>query len=180
MTTIETPITGTYEIDPVHSTIGFSVLHQGAARYRNRFTSVEGKLVEDDGRLSLDGSVPVESIDIHSPQGFREHVLASDFLEAAVHPRMTFASDDVALADGRATVTGVLTIKGHPLPITALGTYDGPYDNGSGTGLALALHARIDRRDAGIDWQMSLPGGRLAVAWDVDLEIDLSVRSVKA
>ena len=53
-----TPMIGTYNADPVHSTLGFSVPYQGVSVFRGTLTEVDAKLV--DGRL--EGTAPVESI----------------------------------------------------------------------------------------------------------------------
>ena len=39
--------------------------------------------------------------------------------------------------------------------------------------MGLELHTSFDRRDFGFAWQMELPGGGIAVGWDVGVDIDL-------
>src|SRR4051794_4443621 len=120
MTTITTPLSGTYTADPVHSSFGFSVRYQGVSLFRGTLGDVSATLA--DGRL--EGTAQVESISIRTPEQFRAHVLSGEFFDADNHPTVTFTSTDVDLAeDGTAKVAGELTIKGITRPVEATGTW---------------------------------------------------------
>jgi polyisoprenoid-binding protein YceI len=167
------PFTGAYVADPVHSTFGFAVVYNGASKFRGTLSDVEASF---DG-TSLAGSAAVESISIVEPEQFRAHLLSEDFFHTTEHPRISFASSDVALGeDGSATVVGDLTIRGVTKSITATGTYSAPTEGLGGIVRGgLDLETTFDRRDFGLTWQAELPGGGDAVAWEVTLEIQLFV-----
>ena len=104
----------------------------------------------------------------------RASVLGPEFFDAEHHPEVSFRSTAVRLGDdGRAEVEGELTIRGVTRPVTASGHYTSPREGSFGEIAGLQLHTSFDRREFGFEWQMELPGGGVAVSWDVQLDIDL-------
>lgn len=162
---------GAYQLDPVHSSLGFAVKHNGISMFRGQFEQVDAAL--EDGVLT--GTAQVDSVKTVIPQ-LREHLLSPDFFNATETPTITFRSTNMRLGeDGSAEVDGELTIRGVTQPVTAKGTY------GSATGLngsqvvGFDLEATVDRRDYGLNWQAPLPSGGDAVAWDVTLQVHLEL-----
>jgi polyisoprenoid-binding protein YceI len=162
---------GTYQLDPVHSSLGFAVKHNGISTFRGQFEQVDASL--EDGVLT--GTAQVDSVKTVIPQ-LREHLLSPDFFNATETPTITFRSTEMRLGeDGSAEVDGKLTMRGVTQPVTAKGTY------GSATGLngsqvvGFDLEATVDRRDYGLNWQAPLPSGGDAVAWDVTLQVHLEL-----
>src|SRR4051795_5191720 len=120
MAATATPLSGTYTVDPVHSSFGFAVKYQGVSVFRGTLGEVDATLAA--GRL--EGTAKVESISITTPEQFRAHVLSPEFFDAAAHPEITFASNALDLReDGTASVAGELTIKGITRPVQATGTW---------------------------------------------------------
>jgi polyisoprenoid-binding protein YceI len=162
---------GTYRLDPVHSSFGFAVRHNGISTFRGQFEQVDASL--EDG--VLEGTAQVESVKTPIAP-LKDHLLSADFFNAAEAPTITFTSRDVRLGeDGSAEVDGELTMRGVTRPVTATGGY------GTATGLngsevvGFDLAATVDRRDYGINWQAPLPSGGEALAWDVTLEVHLEL-----
>jgi len=171
------PFTGTFEIDRPHSSVQFAVSHI-VSTFRASFDGIEGTLVVDGGEATLVATAHAESVSIVDPPEFREHIVNGDeFFAAHEHPRLTFRSTSIDLrADGGATVTGELTIRGISRPVTAHGTYRAPVRDPFGTEkAALELRTTVDRRDWDLDWQLPLPDGGDAVGWDVDLSAELEL-----
>jgi polyisoprenoid-binding protein YceI len=168
-----TPTIGTYNVDPVHSSLGFSISYQGVSVFRGTLTEVDAKLV--DGRL--EGTAPVESISITTPEAFRAHVLSPEFFDAGAHPDVKFVSTSLDVAeDGHARVSGDLTIRGVTRPVHATGRWTAPTTDAFGNARAnLALEAVIDRTDWGMTWNAPLPSGGNALGTDVTLTISLSL-----
>ena len=176
METTARPFTGTYEIDPVHSTVQFAVSHI-VSTFRASF-DVQGRLVVGGNGTTLDATAQVESVSIGEPPEFRQHVVhGDDFFQAATHPEIVFRSTDIALIDdGEAVVTGELTIKNVTQTITAVGSYREPTRDPFGSErAALRLQTTIDRRDWGLSWQVPLPQGGDALGWDVQLTAELEL-----
>lgn len=173
MSTATTAFTGTYTVDPVHSSFGFAVRYQGVSVFKGTLSEVDAKLV--DGKL--EGAAQVESISIKTPAQFRAHVLSAEFFDAENHPRVTYDSDTVELReDGTASVAGELTIKGITKPVTATGTWAAPAADAFGnTRGHLNLEAQIDRTQYEMNWNAPLPSGGKALANVVTLIVELSL-----
>lgn len=170
-------LAGTYDADTIHSVFGFSVLHNGISTFRGTLADVTASLHASDDGLALEGAAKAESISIREPAEFRAHVLSEEFFDAANHPEVTFRSNSVDLSeDGRARVEGELAIAGTARELTAGGTYTAPIVGPDGNErVAFELETTFDRRDFGFDWEMELPGGGQALAWDVTLNIHLEL-----
>jgi polyisoprenoid-binding protein YceI len=172
--------TGTWSIDPVHSSIGFGVKHFGVSTFRGSFTGAAGSLVsEDDAIRSIDGVVRVENLVTEEPQ-LTGHLHSEDFFDGANHPELTFKSTSVEPAeDGKLRVLGDLTIRGVTRPIELEaeleGVGDDPYGN---TRLGISATGAVDRGDWGITWNAPpLANGALAVGERV--AITVHVEAVK-
>jgi len=170
-TTIQQVPAGTYAVDPIHSSFGFAVKHNGISLFRGQFEQVDARL--QDGVLT--GTAQVESVKTAIPD-LKGHLLAPDFFNASETPTVEFRSDEIRVADdGSVELDGELTIRGVTRPVLARGSF------ASGVGLSGAevvgfdLEARIDRREYGLNWQAPLPNGRDALAWDVRLEVHLEL-----
>ena len=86
---------GTWAIDPVHSSINFSVRHLMVGKIHGRFDQFGGAItVAEDGTPSVTANVDVNSIDTGNEQ--REaHIKAPDFFDVAQFPTATFVSTAV-------------------------------------------------------------------------------------
>jgi polyisoprenoid-binding protein YceI len=170
-TTAQQAPTGTYSLDPLHSTFGFVITHNGVSKFRGQFEQVDAKLA--DGELL--GTAQVESVKTPIPP-LKDHLLSPEFFNAAEAPTITFRSTDVAVAqDGSVEATGELTIRGVTNPVTATGTLATGQNMSGADVVGLDLEATIDRRDYGLDWQAQLPRGGEVLGWDVTLQAHLEL-----
>jgi polyisoprenoid-binding protein YceI len=173
-TTATLPFTGTFAADQAHSTFQFEIRHMGVSMFRATFDDVDVRVVADDNRAELEGTVRTESISIKDPPEFREHVVyGADFFDAHNHPEISFRSLDVNFGDdGTLTGRGELTVKGITKAVSAVGTYQAPVEDPYGAQrAALELTATVDRRDWGMDWQAPLPKGGDVLGYDVSLTV---------
>jgi polyisoprenoid-binding protein YceI len=164
---------GTYTSDPVHSTTGFAVKHM-LATFRGSFAAFDAQLtVDEDGRVKLVGSVPVDSV-VVKDENLVAHLQSPEFFDAEQYPRITFDSADFAIDGDQVTVTGDLTLKGHTERVTATGTIAGPVEDPFGnTKVSLQLETVVDRTKFGLNWNAPLPKGGFMLANDVTLTVDL-------
>jgi len=166
--------TGTWSVDPVHSSASFEVEHNGFSLFRTSFRELDAKLTSAD-ELKLEGTVPVESIDVTQPD-FRAHLLSPEFFDSARYPNIEFSSDDLTVADGEVTLRGELTLAGKSKPVEATGAFRGPLtDPMGGERVALSLKATVDRHEYGIGWNMDLPNGKKVLGDDVTLLVELEL-----
>ena len=158
---------GTWQPDPVHSSVGFAVKYLGVATFSGELKGFEASLV--DGELA--GKAQVASIEVKD-ENLYAHLQAPEFFDAERFPELTFSGRDAG--DGR--FEGELTIKGVTKPVALEGVVTGPVTDPYGNErYGLALTAVIDRTDFGLDWNAPLPGGGFALANDVTLKAELSL-----
>lgn len=163
-------------VDRDHSSLQFAVEHMKLSSFRASFEDVHGRVAANADGVSIEGSAPVQSISIKSPPELREQVIRNFFL-GDDHPEVIFRSTEVELVDDdTAKVTGELTMRGVSRTIRAHGSYRRPIEDPyGGQRAALELRTTIDRRDWGMDWQMSLPNGGNAVGWEVEVSANLEL-----
>ena len=177
--TPDTIQTGTYNIDPSHSNVGFAVRHMGIATVRGSFKKFEGTVEAADDALTLSGTVEVATIDT-GDENRDGHLQSPEFFDAAQFPQITFTSTGTEQAgEGQVKLTGDITIKGTTKPIELVGEIgengEDPWGNQR---VGFEVEGKIDRREFGLDWNQVLPNGNLLVANEVKLVI--SVSAIKA
>ena len=74
-----------YSVDRVHSSVGFSVVHNGSPPSAAA-SRVRGTLTGGDAPR-LEGSVDVASIEVDEEQ-LKGHLLSPEFFDAERHPRL--------------------------------------------------------------------------------------------
>lgn len=167
--------TGTWTVDPVHSSIAFAIVHNGVSTFRSGFGSYEAKLTGGEA-ARLEGAVDVGSIEISEEQ-LRGHLLSPDFFDAERHPRLRFRSTGLDVAeDGAATVRGELEIKGARHEVEASGRFAQLGADLAGSArVGLSLAATVDRRSFGLDWNAELPSGGEVLDYEVGIVVDLEL-----
>src|SRR4051812_9622287 len=118
MSTTETsaPAT-TWQLDPVHSSVGFEVAYL-AGTFRGSFRDVAATLEVGDGQGTLHGAAEVASIDVKD-ENLAGHLQSPEFFDAEQHPQLRFRADDVQLDGDHAELAGDITIKGVTRPLVA-------------------------------------------------------------
>ena len=157
--------TGRWASDPTHSSVEFSVLHNGLTPFRGGFQDFEASIV--DGRLT--GVAKVESVTTED-DNLTGHLLSPDFFDAERNPELRFESNEIESTDGEITVDGELTLKGVTKPVELRGRVAGPVQDAYGnTRLGLELETTVDRTEFGINWNADLPNGQPLLANEVKL-----------
>jgi polyisoprenoid-binding protein YceI len=160
--------TGTWNVDPVHSDIGFSVDYM-AGTFRGSFSKFGAELV--DGRLT--GWADVASVQVKDTS-LEAHLQSPEFFDAERHPRLTFASREVVRSGDDVTIAGEIAIKGHTEPVELRGTIKDPIADPYGNErFGLELSTTVDRTAFGIEWNAPLPTGKPALSNDVTILADL-------
>lgn len=163
---------GTWRVDPVHSTVTFSVKHMVVANFRGGFDAFDVE-VDPSG---LRGTVDVSTISVSEPN-LNGHLLAPDFFDAERHPQLSFRSTVIEVSGGEVTIAGELTLKGTTHPVVITGTVSGPVTHAfdGSERLGLELETVIDRTAYGLNWNAPLPTGGFAVGNDVKLHAELEL-----
>ena len=169
--------TETYMIDPVHSTIGFSVRHLVINYVPGRFKEFQGTIQYDPSdvtKSSVEFTAKVASIDTGvAPRD--NHLRSPDFFDAAKYPDMTFKSTKVERKGKDAYVArGTFTLKGVSKEIAIPFKLYGPVTDPRKTvRLGVEASLTINRQDYGVSWSQKLDNGGLVVANDVNVQLNL-------
>lgn len=166
--------TGTWQADPVHSDIGFSVDYM-AGTFRGTFSKFQSELVSSDDSATLTGVAEVGSIQVKD-ENLEGHLQGPDFLDAERNPELCFRGTDFRRSGSDVTVAGELTIKGQTKPVELTGTIGDVIDDPfGGQRFGLRLETTIDRTEFDVRWNNPLPSGEPALASDVTLTADLQL-----
>lgn len=169
--------TGTWAIDPTHTTIGFSVRHAMVAKVRGRFTEFEGAFVLDGANPAAStANLVIQSASITTENADRDtHVKSAEFLNVEANPTLAFTSTSVKQTDDdEFVVTGDLTINGVTKSVDVefelLGTSKDPW---GGTRIGFEGKTEISRKDFGLVWNVALETGGVLVSDAVKLILDV-------
>ncbi|MGJ4802639.1 YceI family protein [Luteimonas sp. SDU82] len=113
-------VSGTYVIDPTHTTVVAQWSHFGFSNPVANFGQAEGRIVYDADNVSassVEVTLPLAGLNSFVAD-FDAHLRSADFFEADKYPAATFRSTAVESAGGnRLKVTGDLTIKDQTRPV---------------------------------------------------------------
>lgn len=167
----------TYEIDPAHSRIGFSVRHLGISHVRGEFTTLSGTLTYDRADPSTAHiEVTVDPASFHSGQPQRdEHVRSADFLDVAQFPQIKFSSTRIEVDGDEGKVTGELTLHGVTKEITVDIEDVSPEikDFQGNIKFGVTAKTKINRSDFGLTYNAPLETGGFLIGDKVDLTFDV-------
>ena len=173
-----TDLTGTWKLDPAHTTIGFSARHAMVAKVRGRFTEFEGEFTLD-GKSPENSTASVvikaASIDTRNLQR-DEHLKSADFLDVEKFPELRFAATTIKhVRDEEFVLGGDLTVRGVSRPIELelelVGTSTDPW---GGARIGFEGKTEISRKDFGVTWNVALETGGVLVSDKVTINIDVS------
>lgn len=109
----------TYKIDPVHSSVAFSIRHF-VSKVPGKFTRFAGQITVDRGNLeqsSAEATIEIASVDTGN-QKRDDHLRTADFFDAAQFPTMQFKSTSwKKTGENTFDVTGDLTLKDVTKPV---------------------------------------------------------------
>lgn len=166
---------GSWSVDPAHSTIEFRVKHMMIQTVRGRFRDFDGAIVAGD-EPSVSGSIRVASLETMQPDR-DAHLRSADFFDAERYPEIAFQAARMQFNgdDSHFELVGELTIKGVTRPIVLDGELHGAIVDGEGRErVALALRGQLDRADYGLVWNRVLETGGVLVGDTVDLVLDVA------
>jgi polyisoprenoid-binding protein YceI len=168
-------VVGTWDIDPSHSTVGFSVRHMMVSKIRGYFRDFTGEIVtaEDPTRSSVTATTDLSSIDTRQEQR-DAHIRSADFFDVDNHPQMTFRSTGVRPDGADWFVDGELTIKGNTRPVTlALEVNGFGPDAYGGTRAGFSATTEINRNDFGVDIKVPMDGGGVVIGDKISIELEI-------
>ena len=174
-TSIPGYVAGTWDIDPVHSEIGFSARHMMVSKVRGRFTTFSGQIVtaEDPTKSSATAEIDLSSINTGQEQR-DDHIRSADFFEVEKYPTMTYRSTGVRQDGDDYVIDGELTLKGVtksiPLKLELNGFGPDPY---GGTRAGFTATGELNRRDFNVSFSAPMQNGGAVVSDKISLHLEI-------
>ena len=174
-----TSLAGSWDVDPTHSTVEFIARYAMFTLVRGRFAAFSGTVVLDPPHFEATRiDVDIDAASVDSAMAVRDaHLRSEEFLDVGRHPVISFRSQgSTLLAPGRYTVHGELTIRSITQPVRlAVDAFGCAPDVLGNRRLGLRATAKVQRALWGITWNAPVVGGGVALAQEVDLELDVSL-----
>ena len=180
-TTISAPAAGastTWQLDPAHTNVEFSVKHLMLARVKGRFTGVAGTVMLAAEPTASTVEVVIDAASIDTREAKRDaHLRSADFFDVERFPTITFRSSDVRPAGaGDLRIVGDLTIRDVTREVTLEVTDEGRgTDPWGGERAGFSATAVIDRRDFGLTWNQALETGGVLVGNEIRISLEVEL-----
>jgi polyisoprenoid-binding protein YceI len=167
----------TWQLDPAHSSVEFSVKHMMMTTVRGRFKTVQATLKGDRDHpdtASVEATIDAACVD--TGVAVRDtHLRGSDFFDAERVPHITFRStriENPPKQDGdRFRVVGELVIRDTRMEVVLECEYHGRGTDPWGkTRAGFDFRTEIDRREWGLKWNQALETGGVLVGNKVRIE----------
>ncbi len=169
--------TPTWQLDPAHSSVEFSVKHMMMTTVRGRFKDVTATLTGDrdhPDEAGVEATIDVASIDTGVADR-DTHLRSADFFDVERAPQITFRSTRVEnppTKEGDSfRVIGDLVIRDGSMEVVLDCEYHGRGTDPWGkTRAGFSFRTEIDRREWGLKWNQVLETGGVLVANKVKIE----------
>jgi polyisoprenoid-binding protein YceI len=168
----------TWQLDPAHSSVEFSVKHMMMTTVRGRFKNVQATLKGDRDHPEEAGvEVTIDAASVDTGVGDRDaHLRGPDFFDAERFPHITFRSARIEgkppkQEGDRFRVVGELVIRDTHMDVVLDCEYHGRGTDPWGkTRAGFDFRTEIDRREWGLKWNQALETGGVLVANKVRVE----------
>lgn len=162
-----------YKIDPLHTTLTFSIRHLGINNVKGHFDEFEGWVLLDNNEIQDAGGI-IRTKSINTGVKDRDdHLRTAEFFDAAKYPLITFKTRKVEKVDDKTVLVADFTIHGVTRELRLPVKLNGPIKDHTGaTRIGLEAKAQINRKDFGINYNEALETGTALVGEEVFMEIN--------
>lgn len=165
-----------FTVDPVHSSIAFSVKHMVVSTVHGNFRDFSGTINYDPNdvtKSSIEVHIKADSINTGS-ENRDKHLRSPDFLDVEKFPELTFKSTQIEKSGDGYIAKGPLTIHGVSKDVAIPFTVGGTIKDAKGnTKLGTEASLTISRKDFGLTWNRAVEGGGVLVGDDVKIELSV-------
>jgi polyisoprenoid-binding protein YceI len=162
--------------DQAHSNAEFVVTHLTISSVHGTIPIVSSQATVDSHFTpqSIEAKLDATAIDTHNADRDKD-LRESNWFNVAVYPTINFRSTKITpSSDGKFEVLGTLTIHGVSKPVTLDAKFLGSVVDARGrTHAGYTATTTVDRRDFGLDWGKTTPGGQLVVADEVGINLNI-------
>jgi polyisoprenoid-binding protein YceI len=177
MSTFPAELAGTWQIDAVHSTVGFAAKHAMVATTRGRFETYAGGATIDTATPENSSLwVDIDAASVSTGNVQRDgHLRSGDFFNVEAHPQIAFRSTLVKVDGDEIITEGDLTVAGVTHPVEILWEFGGlskdPFGN---TRAGFEGTATLNRKDWGLVWNAALEAGGFLVSDKIKLVLEIA------
>ena len=167
----------TWNIDPAHTMVEFSVRHMMISNVKGVFQKTSGTIAvngTDPSSVQIDATIDATSIDTRVEKR-DNHLKSPAFLDVARYPTITFKSTKVE-ADGtdKWKVTGDLTLHGVTKPVVLEVQNTQPIKDPFGkTRAGASATTTINRKDFGVSFNQPMEAGGVLIGDEVAITIEV-------
>jgi len=166
-----------YDIDPSHSTVGFTVKHLGISTVPGKFAKFKGTVTLEKHKptaAKVEAVIEADSIDT-GIVGRDTHLKSPDFFDVTKFPEIRFVSTKISPAkNDKFVMEGELTMHGVTKPVKLDAVFGGEAkDPWGGYRAACSATGVIDRKDFGLAWNKVMETGGLLVGEKVQIAIEV-------
>lgn len=168
---------GTWNIDPVHSSVEFIARHLVVSKVRGSFSSFTAttEIADDITNSKIDAEIDVSSISTGTDDR-DAHLKSADFFDIEKYPKITFASTSIVPSGDHYAVNGDLTIHGVTRNITLQLEFNGvtkdPWGNVKS---GYSASGELSRKDFAMEWNAPLEGTGVLVSDKIQLELEIQL-----
>ena len=167
-------VAGTWDIDPVHTDISFTVRHMMVSKVRGHFEKFEGTVTTGADPLQSSVEVRIELGSINTNNADRDaHIRSDDFFGVEQFPTMTYRSTGVRASGDGYVVDGELTLRGVTKPVSLDLEINGfGPDPFGGTRSGFSATGEISRKEFDVKFDAPMEGGGVVVGDKIQLAIE--------
>jgi len=163
--------TGTYKIDPAHTTVQFIVSHLGTSNLTGRFNSITGDInFQPNGRSTVEVAIKTDSV-YTNHQKRDKHLRSPDFFNARQFPVIKFTSDKVGYntSGEPMSIAGTLSMHGVTkaviLNVSPVGAGKDPW---GGYRVGYDVTATIKRSEFGMNFMAGGIGDEIKIILNIE------------
>jgi len=171
-----------YTVDPNHTQAEFTVTHLAISHVHGAIPVTGGAVTLGPGDLptKITATLSVKDLDTKAPDRDKD-LRSADWFDTDKYPTMTFVSTQISGTPQAFTVTGNLTFHGVTKPMTLTAKEEGRIADGRGrTHIGYSATGTIDRREWGLNWGRTTPGGALVAGNDVTISLNVEAVASQA
>jgi polyisoprenoid-binding protein YceI len=170
----------TYNVDPAHSTVGFSVAHLVINNVKGKFGEFTGTLVVENQTVKeANGTIQTKSVDTGVAARDKD-LRSASFFDVEKYPTITFKSKRAETKGGETRLVGDFTMHGVTkeltLPVKVKGPVKDPWGN---TRIGLEARTKLNRKDYGLTYNKVLETGGMMVGEEIEIEINAEATKAK-
>ena len=169
--------TGTWIVDPAHSSVEFVIRHLGLSKVRGRFNEFNGSVTVGSplADTTVEATVDLASVDTNNADR-DNHLRSTDFFDVERDSEMIFRSTALTPAGESYVLAGDLTIAGVSRPVSFDVEFGGvAVDAFGATRAGFSATGEISRKDFGIEFDIPLDAGGVLLGDKVRIELEIQV-----